>query len=374
MITTLLNSQLKIKTKLINPMHRSTIYKYKEYKKQIFVETERITLLDFIWSVEQTVDSQISEYLTEEENKLLKNRIIYQCIRFNVIDSIYKYMHNIQKIKKKTSFYSFIEGDDLKFFTTNDVLHKNIKSYKSCRFLLDSSYVSLNNQFRKFYLDFFLNEINKARVKEANEMNEKLGENTVIQKNDLIQHIYKKYKIFLPEFPLKNDQKSNLNHFFDSIIKNDSSWVVFLQKYQEIYPLLSKNSNSPKNINLMSQTSHYKEQIAIYLYYILCLIEKHPHLPLKDLCIKPVLYDVYFNQDLNEDQLKDILKENTFFVRIKENQYTPVEINMNNDKITLQDINRYISFLTDVENYFYCLLEAMFMLVLYSNSNLEKTK
>nr|AAC15926.1 unassigned reading frame [Physarum polycephalum] len=131
--------------------------------------------------------------------------------------------------------------------------------------------------------------------------------------------------VTLPEYPLKDVQKANFIQFFNSIVKNDPIWDNLCQTYNKVNSSFFYQKIKDAYINLTLQTAHYKEQIAIYLSFILKLIEMHPQIPIKDMCLKAVNYDVYF--DINE--------QDSFYVTIKQNPYSPIEISLQHDNICL---------------------------------------
>nr|BAA06119.1 ORF-366 [Physarum polycephalum] len=360
MIEQILNKKIKINTLLLDPFHRSTIYKYKEYQSRTFHSKEKLTSLEFLWFIEQDVDQEtISEAFTDEQNASIRVRIMYQCMRYNVIDSIYKYLTGCKKIKKKKKYYDFINEDNLIKFKTKNIEYEKLLNYDYFRFCLDQGYVLLNECFRTFYMNYFINAINKRLLKRAKERNMQITENLLIQKNYFIQYTFQKYQELLPEYPLKDVQKANFIQFFNSIVKNDPIWDNLCQTYNKVNSSFFYQKIKDAYINLTLQTAHYKEQIAIYLSFILKLIEMHPQIPIKDMCLKAVNYDVYF--DINE--------QDSFYVTIKQNPYSPIEISLQHDNICLKDINRYIALLVQMEKHFYELLESIFIIILYHENN-----
>lgn len=359
----MINQKLHIKTKLINPYYRSTIYSFKEYKERNFTLKDNITLLEFLWFVEQKDNPIISDNFSTEENEKLYVRIVYQCTRYNIIENIHQYLNKQKKNNKKTKYYKFVNEMDLKDFKVNNISYAKLMTYEYFHKCLDFCYIELNHRFRNYYIDYLLLNKNKQKLNEAKELNKVIDEKTIVQKKCFELVILNEYKALFPEFILKDQNKINFISLLKARLDDKLEIYNFLPEYCEKYPLFFKDGDN-HSINLIKQTKHYHEQIAIYMSFILQLIALHPDLPLKDMCHNTLKHDVYYDVDENDEN-------NSFYATIKTSPFVPILIDIKKESITLQDINRYIALLTQMESYFFTLLEAMFIMILHNDNNVN---
>lgn len=144
-----------------NAYHRSTVFKYKENTERTFHPNEKLSYSMVLWLFEQEINDFIN--FTAEENSLLKERLAYQCVRFNLTDAIYYFLKSkSHKNLKDPTYYTFITAKLRMELNKLEIPYKRLSEYHYVREIIDGVYIQENNSFRTFYLKFFLDRLNKA--------------------------------------------------------------------------------------------------------------------------------------------------------------------------------------------------------------------
>lgn len=84
----------------------------------------------------------------------------YQCVRFNLIDSIFYTLNgkSNKKLKESTTNYVFIDAKLRKSLKATTILYQNMYNYHAVRGVVDMIYISENKAFREYYFNHCLNQ------------------------------------------------------------------------------------------------------------------------------------------------------------------------------------------------------------------------
>ena len=321
-----INKSLKINNQSYAFKSKSSIFSSKIDDTIDLSLRKQITPLAFLWLTE---NKEFESYFSVQENEFSNIIIKFQVQRHKIIEGVYNLLENKKINDKETKFYNFIEKMNIDELKQTSIIVKLLANHSIFHNYLDNFYTLFNQQFRSFYGNYFGTKYE-----------------TILE---LINDC-------LPPITFENTSKVTFRYMFNLYINNKFDvWEDFVYIYNlKNFNYLTKNREQDKYISLFIKLKIHLEHTIIYAGFILELIENYPDLPLKDLCKQENWLKTYITRQ----------NKNNHNVTIKLEPEKFIELDMNKKDINETDINLFMDFLVQMDNYFFCLLESLFMIVL----------
>lgn len=152
--------------KKYNPFFRSSCFRFKQI---LFGHpAKNLSYFDFALFLEN--HKSFNKVYGDENGGILLKRLQYQCLRFSLIEHLYRKTigENNLIIKKGISYYSFLSKETIEFGNQKEIESADFvptgennwdenESYKYVKTNINVLYTKLNHDFLQFYMKFFKN-------------------------------------------------------------------------------------------------------------------------------------------------------------------------------------------------------------------------